>query len=258
MQTFDNVPLWLFFVTVLIVSLLWTECGFRIGQRRRKKQSDESGAPLGTIVASILALLAFLLAFTFNLACNRFDDRRAAVLNEANAIGTTYLRADFFDDPEKGQIKKLLREYVQVRVGGTLSRPRVDLVISQSEALQDKLWSTAATLAREHQGSPICALFISSLNDVIDMHAKRITLGLYARVPLSVWIVLFVVSALSLAAVGFYCGMCGSRSWAEVFILITVFTLVMFLVADLDRPQEGFIKASQQPMIDLQQKLGQP
>ena len=103
MHPFDSLPLWAFFTTVLLLSLLWTECGYRVGTHRRKKDPKEPDAPLGTVVASILGLLAFMLGFTFNVAINRFDDRREAVLDEANAIGTTYLRADFFDSPAKEQ-----------------------------------------------------------------------------------------------------------------------------------------------------------
>lgn len=258
MQTIDSLPLWVFFIVVFTISLFWTECGYRFGHYRRKAFAQEPQAQLGTLVGSILGLLAFLLAFTFNVALSRFDDRRAAVLIEANAIGTTYLRADFFDDPQKGQIKKLLREYVQTRIHGIEPGAASGEVISKSEALQNQLWSLAATLGREHQSSPICALYISSLNDVIDMHAKRVTLDFHARVPFSVWIDLFAVSIFSMLSVGYYFGLAGNRSWGETLLLIASFSVVMLLVADLDRPFEGLIKTSQQPMIDLQKSIGLP
>ncbi|MBP9091737.1 hypothetical protein KBI23_11950 [bacterium] len=257
MHPFDSLPLWAFFTTVLLLSLLWTECGYRVGGHRRKKDPKEPDAPLGTVVASILGLLAFMLGFTFNVAINRFDDRREAVLDEANAIGTTYLRADFFDSPAKEQARKLLREYVQLRANGVRRAAEFEQVVSRSEQLQSELWSSAAKLGKERP-TPISGLYISSLNEVIDMHAKRITLGMHSRVPLSVWLVLFAVSALAMASVGFYFGLSGNRSWVETIVLIVTFSLVMLLVADLDRPQEGLIRASQQPMLDLQKQLGPP
>ncbi len=258
MHTVDSLPLWGIFTTVFLGSLLFAECGFRLGQWRNQKGQQEPQAPLGTIVASILGLLAFMLAFTFNVALQRFDDRRAAVLTEANAIGTTYLRAEFFDEPRRGEIKKLLREYVQLRSQGISGRTTLQQVVSRSEAIQNQLWSTAAALGREHPNSPVTALFISSLNDVIDMHSKRITLGLHARVPFTVWLVLLVVSTLSMLSVGYYTGMAGNRSWAETIILVATFAVVMLLVADLDRPYEGAIRTNQQPMIDLARQLGPP
>ncbi len=257
MLSVDNLPLWAFFVVVFLISLFWGEAGYRVGEWRLKKSQEDSPAPLGTIVGSILGLLAFMLAFTFNVALSRFDDRRVAVLTEANAIGTTYLRADFFDEPQQSEIKKLLREYVQIRREG-INAGAAEQVISRSEALQDQLWKTAATAARQQTNSTICPLFISSLNDVIDMHSKRVVLAFHARVPLSVWIVLFLVSTLSMLGVGYYCGMTGNRSRAENYILIATFSIVMLLVADLDRPYEGLIQTNQQAMLELHKKLGPP
>lgn len=257
MNSFDSLPLWAFFLIVFLVSLFWTECGYRSGARRRKSDTREPDAPIGTVVAATLSLLAFILGFTFNVALDRFDDRREAVLSEANAIGTTYLRADFFEGETKEQTRKQLREYVQLRVNGILATPEFRPALTRTEELQNLLWGTAVKFGKEHQ-SPIAALYINSLNEVIDMHAKRITLELHSRVPLSVWLVLFAVSALAMLSVGFYFGLSGNRSWAETMVLIITFALVMLLVADLDRPYEGFINASQQPMIDLQKQIGAP
>jgi CDP-diglyceride synthetase len=250
MATFDFFPLWVFLILVVLASIICTECGYRIGERLRKKSGHGSSAPLATIVASILGLLAFMLGFTFNVALSRFDERRIAILDDANAIGTTYLRADFFDEPQKGQIKKLLHEYALTRSRGMLDGAEMDALLVKSQAQQNQLWTIAATLGKERP-NPITGLFISSLNDTIDMHAKRVDIGIRARVPISVWLVLFAVSILSMLGVGYYFGLSGSRSWAETIILVSTFALVMVLVTDLDRPHEGTIKASQQPMLDL-------
>ncbi len=257
MQTIDNLPLWVFFLIVLGVALFSTECGYQFGRWRHKKEASEPQAPLATIVASILSLLVFMLAFTFNVALNRFDESRTAVLTEANAIATTYLRADFFADPQKVQIKKLLREYVQARVSGIKQGPDAGEVISKSEGLQKQLWTLAAGLAKEKE-TPIRALFMSSLNEVIDMHAVRVTLSLHSRVPVSVWLVLFAISIFSMLAIGYYFGVAGNRSWAETVILIASFATVMLLVSDLDRPHQGLIRTNEQPMVDLQRSIGPP
>ena len=257
MEPMDYLPLWAFFAVVLVIALACIEIGYRIGAWRSKKFQKEPSAPLGTIVGSVLGLLAFMLGFTFNVAVSRFDERRIAVLNEANAIGTTYLRADFFDEPHRVQIKKLLREYVQVRSNGFVVGPQLAILMTKSQVLQDQLWSRAATLGREHQ-NPITALFVNSLNDTIDMHAKRTSIDIYARVPVSIWAVLFAVSVISMVGVGYFSGLSGTRTWAESLLLVSTFALVMLLVADLDRPHEGFIEASQQPMQDLEKQIGSP
>src|SRR5262245_51151559 len=113
----DALPLWALFIVILLVVLLSVEFGYRLGRYRRRRHEEEKEAPLGTMVGAILGLLAFILAFTFGLAATRFDTRRQVVLDEANAIGTTYLRAGML--PEQGQqVRGLLRDYVAARLEG--------------------------------------------------------------------------------------------------------------------------------------------
>ncbi|MBC8000600.1 MAG: hypothetical protein IAF58_21810, partial [Leptolyngbya sp.] len=133
METIDYTPLWVFFIAVVLTALACTEGGYRLGDWRRKKLKHESDAPLATVVASTLGLLAFMLGFTFNVALSRFDERRIAVLDDANDIGTTYLRADFLEQPQREQIKKLLREYVQVRVNGIATGTESNSPVIRSE-----------------------------------------------------------------------------------------------------------------------------
>jgi hypothetical protein len=254
MNTIDYLPLWLVFVIFVGMALLCVEGGFRLGKRRRDRNAHEPQGAVGTMVAATLGLLAFLLTFTFNIAASRFDDRRTAVLDEANAIGTTYLRADFLSQPGKDRVRKLLREYVSVRL-----RPvdQIDKILADSNTIQTELWAEASAASQESP-TPICALFINSLNEVIDMHSKRVAVGLYARVPQIVWACLLAVTITSMTGVGYSCGLAGSRSWLATLVLLTAFGLVIILVADLDRPREGMIRTPQQPMIDLSKKLGQP
>jgi hypothetical protein len=107
----DAIPLWGFFGLTMLLVLLFIEGGYRLGRYRLTRSEHEKEAPVGAMVAALLGLLAFILAFTFGLAAQRFDTRRQVLLDEANAIGTTYLRAAML--PERGdEIRALLREYV--------------------------------------------------------------------------------------------------------------------------------------------------
>src|SRR6476661_10181406 len=112
----DVLPLWLVFVGLLAGMLLADEFGYRVGKMRFHLAGHEKEPTVGGIVAAELGLLAFLLAFTFGLAGSRFEARREALLNEANAIGTTYLRSKMLPEPQRGEVQKLLREYVDVRI----------------------------------------------------------------------------------------------------------------------------------------------
>src|SRR5215467_16260418 len=107
----DALPLWGIFIVILLLVLLSVEGGYRLGKYRRSRHEQEKEAPLGTMVGATLGLLAFILAFTFGLAANRFDTRRQLLLDEANAIGTTYLRAGMLPD-RRDAMRALLRDYV--------------------------------------------------------------------------------------------------------------------------------------------------
>lgn len=257
MQNFDGIPLLVFFVLVIGFSLLSVECGYLLGERQRKTGRKEPESPISAIVASTLGLLAFLLAFTFNMAASRFDDRREAVLNEANAIGTAYLRADFLEEPLKSRVKKLFRDYLDTRTLVATTEKSSAELIKKSESIQNELW-TLAVIAGKNHDSPISGLFVSALNQVIDMHSVRVSARFYARVPAVIWVCLLTVAVLSMLGVGYYCGLAGSRSWSETIILVTAFSIVIVLVADLDRPSQGLLRTPQQPLQDLRHSTASP
>src|SRR4029450_9243014 len=113
-SSLDALPLWGLLMAILLLVLLSIEGGYRLGQYRRRRSEEEKEAPVGAMGGATLGLLAFILAFTFGLAAARFDTRRQVLLDEANAIGTTYLRAGMLPDRRDG-IQALLREYVDTR-----------------------------------------------------------------------------------------------------------------------------------------------
>jgi hypothetical protein len=209
------------------------------------------------MAASILGLLAFLLAFTFSLAANRFDARRHAVLEEANAIGTTYLRARLLPEPQRTETARLLREYVDTRLPDLRQGNPSDIIataVARSEELHQQLWSHAAAAA-EKTPTPITGLFVQSLNEVIDLHAKRVFAGARSRIPISIWAGLFSLAVLGMAAVGYQSGLSATRRSLAMLGMVLAFAGVLFLIADLDRPHEGFLMVSQQPLIDVQKSM---
>jgi hypothetical protein len=252
----DAIPLWAFFVLTLLVVLLCVEGGYRLGRHRLTRSEHEKEAPVGAMVAAMLGLLAFILAFTFSLAAQRFDTRRQVLLDEANAIGTTYLRAAMLPE-HRDEIRSLLREYVDVRLDAVQSG-RVAEGIRRSEALQNELWNRAVGLAVENPNSIVVGLFVQSLNELIDLHAKRVTAGIRNRIPGPIWLALFAVAALSLGAMGYHAGLVRtSRSLAIVAVGLT-FAVVIGLIADLDRPSEGVLSVSQQALIDVRESMKAP
>lgn len=256
-EPLDVVPLWAFFAVTMALAVMSLEVGYRLGRWRHACSSEEKEAPVGAMVGSILGLLAIMLAFTFNLAASRFDARRQAVLQEANAVGTAYLRARLLPEPQQSQITALLRQYVDVRIRGS----HIDTIaegIVRSEQLHQQLWEQAIEAARKNPESIMTGLFLQSLNEVIDLHARRVMVGLHSRIPLPLWLALFALALLGMFSMGYQAGLSVTRrSPAELF-LATAFAAVLFLIVDLDRAHEGSLRISQQAMMDLQRTMLPP
>jgi hypothetical protein len=257
-QLLDSLPVVGVFVAFTIVALIASECGYRLGHWWQSRTSDEKEGPTNIIVGSLLALMGFLLAITTGMASDRFDKRRSLVLNEANSVGTTYLRAGYLPEPASSQIRDLLREYVPLRIVETADLADLRMRMARSVEIHAKLWSIAEELARTTPESDVLALFIVSLNETIDLHETRVTVGVYGRVPETVVLLLVLGSIMTLSMVGYNAGLTLRRSPLTAVVLIVVLGAVITLVVDLDRPRDGFLKVDQQPLIDLQELVGAP
>ncbi len=255
----DQISLWGVFLLTVVVVLLSIGVGTFMGSRRRRKPDHEAEAPLGTISGATLGLLAFMLAFTFGIAAELFQTRRQLLLNEVNAISTTYLRAGLLLEPHQSQIRELLRQYVDVRVNLSKEKSpqpmeKLREALLRSESLQDQMWSHAVAIAKADRSSEIDALFISSLNETIDLHTSRVTVFRY-RIPPVLWYVLYFITVLSMVTVGYHAGLSGKSSLKMGLVLALTFATVILLIADLDRVAEGRLGVSQQPMFELQKKM---
>lgn len=246
----DILPIWAVFVATVAAVLLGIEGGFRLGRYRRRRSELEDKPPVGEMVAATLALLAFMLAFTFGLAASRFDVRRGLVIEEANAIGTTYLRAALLSEPHRTGVRTLLREYVDVRLEA-VEPGRLKQSISRSEELHARLWAHAVEAGEKNPGSIVVGLFIGSLNELIDLHTKRLALGPRNRIPGVIWATLYFMAMIGTSVMGYHAGLAGSGRTLAILSLVLAFSAVMTLVADLDRPQEGLLRVSQQAMAGL-------
>ena len=249
----DFLPLWSILPLTVAIALLSVELGYRFASYRLRHSAGEKESPVGGMVGGTLGLLAFMLAFTFGLAGSRFEDRRQVLLSEANAIGTTYLRAAMLPEPMRTETQDLLREYVDVRLEA-IQPGKLDQALAKSEELHQMLWSQAVAVTGKDR-SPITGLFIASLNEVIDLHAKRVMAGLRSRVPGVIWIVLYVLAILAMIMMGYHSGLAHSRRSIAVVALVIGFSSVLYLIADLDRPGQGSLRVSQQTMIDLRQSM---
>lgn len=256
-QLLDPVPIALAFLGFVALGSMAYEAGYRVGRWWQWRTPDEKDGPTSMLVGSLLALLAFLLAVTMGMASDRFDSRRALVLDEANAIGTTFLRAGYLPEPYPNDIRALLRAYAPLRVN-VPDRAQLATNEERSRELLDELWSKTEELARAKPDSEVVALFIESLNETIDLNEARTVAIVYARVPETILLVLGVGAFLCMGMVGFNAGLTRRRSLIGALLLVVALGAVLALVVDLDRPREGFLRVSQQPLLDLMESIGPP
>jgi hypothetical protein len=252
----DTIPLWGVFVGTIVVVLLAIEAGYWLGKYRGRRSEDEKEGPVGGIVAATLGLLGFILAFTFGLAASRFDARRQIVVDDANAIGTTYLRAGLLPEDRGVKIRKLLREYVDARLEAAVSG-NTDQMLRRSDELQRALWNEAEAVGRAYPNSIVVGLFIQALNDMIDIHSKRILVTVRGRIPGMLWGALYLVTILTMVGVGYQGGLTKSKRSLAILVLVVTFSAIMLLVADLDRPHEGHLRVSHQAMFDLRNTMNE-
>lgn len=255
-QPLDFLPLWAVFVLTVIALLLASEVGYRLSRILQRYRPDRNEAGVGALSGGTLGLVAFLLAFVTSIALNNFSARRQAVVAEANAIGTTYLRAGYLSEPYGTEARQLLREYVDLRLEA-VDPETTAAAIGRSEEIHGQLWEGAEALAKE-QSSPTLALYISSLNEVIDLHTDRIHVSLVSRLPWPISLGLFLMAFMALVQVGLHAGYAEKRNPFALLAFTVVLSVVFLLIMDLGRSQDGALTVSYQSMIDLQRQIALP
>jgi len=264
MDLIRDIPLWAALPLTVVYMGAVFEGGFRLGSWYKRRAKTEQVTPVGAMVGVILSLAAFMLAFTFGIAADRSGDRRLLIIAEANAIGTTFLRSDFLPEQNRQEVKSLLRQYVAARLAladklqESPDRSLVLATVSESENLQGRLWAQAVEVGRRDLNSDVIALFVDSLNNMIEIQSKRVTAALHAGVPPIVLLLLYMLTGLGMIGLGCESGLAGKRNLTITTFTILSFAVVMMIIFDLDRPLEGYISASQQPLIDLGHRLENP
>jgi hypothetical protein len=249
-------PLW--GMMAATIALVWgaTEVGYRGGLARRDTSGFDNEAQVNAMTGAHLGLLAFVLAFSFNMAAGHFDARKQVILNEANAIETAYLRTILVGGVHAQQLRVLLIKYAELR-GNTSNEANVGETIKLSEALFDEMWQQAAGLAAGDKITSMHSLLIQSLNSIYDIHQERLYAGVRNRIPTTIWIALYVVLVLSMTGMGFNSGIKGSRTPLPSAALALSFSMIFFLIADLDRPKAGLLLSDQSILQQLSERLQQ-
>jgi hypothetical protein len=233
--------------------------GTLIGRRIRARVGGGGHESVGVVQATLLGLVGLLLAFGLTMAVGRYDTRRAVVVQEANDIGTTYLRAQLLAEPSRSASLELLRDYADHAVDLADQVPdsdRFDEDVALIGDVQRELWSVAGDAVRADPTGTAPRLYIETLNAMIDSHTDRVT-SLRNRVPGTVLVLQVVGSAVAVGVLSLYLALLG-RGLATALIATTVVILIVFISFDLDRPHRGLITVPDSALVAARAAMDQP
>ena len=245
----DGAPLLVLGVVVLVMMAAGLAVGVVFRRRhdgiQRPEAAPDDGQE-GYVVSAVLGLLALLLGFTFALAVDRFETRRALVLEEANAIGTAYLRTQLLPEPHRARISGLLVDYTENRValGRTTAAQNPQLLVNNDRLVTD-LWAATAAGFQSVKGLDFSSAYLDSMNTLIDLDTSR-KAAQTVHVPTEVFIVLMIYLVVTAGVLGYVFS--GPRGRAAAVFMLGLLWMSMLLIVDIDRPTRGGVRESQAPM----------
>lgn len=250
-------------VLILVISAIigaFIAAGVVLGRRMRATSaSDHHRESLGVVQGALLGLVGLLLAFGLTMAVTRYEVRRDVLVEEANAIGTTYLRAQLLAEPERTTSMDLLRQYTDAAIAMNESPPDsadFDAAVKVMDDMHVDLWRVAGDAIAKAPQDSAPRLYVETLNDTIDRHADRVA-SLRNRVPSAVWILQILGSAIALGVLSLYLSLLGRGLLTPLLAGIFV-VLILFNSFDLDRPRRGFIHVPSSALTDVRATMDLP
>jgi hypothetical protein len=228
-----------FFIAISALSHYFAAKKGRVDRKIGSTASD-------MLPTTILGLLALLLGFTFSMSISRYDDRNMLVVKEANAIGTAYLRSEAFPNELGGKYKELLKEYTFHRLS-YFQKIRTEYTEYQNEThrLQNLIWKQTVLMVADR--TAISGFFMQANNELIDIDSERVFAS-ENHVPELVFYVIILITALGIGTLSYTLGLRNQQNLTPL-ILSLLFSVVITLIQDLDRPGRGLIQAHQGSMI---------
>jgi hypothetical protein len=220
------------------------EAGRRLGERDRRILEDVPRPGLGTLDGVVFALLGLMIAFTFSGAMERFDTRRALITEEANDIGTAWLRLDTLPAGQQPVLRDLFRRYLDSRFAVYAALPDVEattVALGRSEALQSEIWKTAVAACAASDDRNAAMLLLPALNAMFDITTER-TMALLHHTPPLIYGLLCVLALGASLLAGH--AMAGSKAshWAHRLAFCVVLSATLFVIYDIEYPRSGFIR----------------
>jgi hypothetical protein len=235
-----------------------TTLGFVLGRYLRHR-SEHLREPIGVLQAALLGLVGLVLAFGLALAVGRYESRRAAVVDDANAIGTTYLRAQTLAEPIRTRSLQLLVRYTDTSIRLSRSVPttaKARQAVADGDKLQRQLWRLAGQALADAPIASAPRLYVETLNEMIDMQTVRVA-ALNNRVPGAVLAVEVTFAAVALGILAFYLSILG-RGVVPVLLAAALIGSLLWVTFDLDRPERGLIRIPATPLTSLRASMELP
>ena len=235
------------------------DLGYRIGRRHTEKSGDSAHEGLGAIEASIFALLGLLLGFSFAGGMSRLDARRQMAVQEANAIGTAYLRLDLLPASEQLALRRLFRNYLESRLRVYEKLPDVkaaEAELARGVQLQREIWSRAVAASQSDTNPAAARLLLPAINEMIDITTAR-TVAMHIRLPWLIFGLLVCFALLSGLAAGYSMSKRKGRSWLHMLLYAMVISMTIYAVLDLESPRAGLIRvgAADNALIQLRDSI---
>lgn len=244
----------LILAALLLASVAVAAVGGALLRRVLEPRRTAGESQAGYVVSAILGLLALLMGFTFSLAVDRFETRRVLVLDEANAIGTTWLRAQLLDEPHRTRISDILVRFADNRIALANARPgpRQQALLKVNDRLLTDFWNATAAAFPSIREAPFSVSFLQTANQLIDIDAKR-KAARGAKVPSEVFAMLFFYIVVTGWVLGYVAIGTGGKLATGIFLVLLILSLL--LIVDIDRPTSGGIREAQAPMEQLRASL---
>jgi len=261
---FDLIPIWLLFIGTILGMILFIEFGFRLGQKAQARAKKAQTSQVRAIMGAGLGLLAFMLAFTFSTAQSHFEVRVQSLAEEARIARNAFMQADLLAEPARTRTKHLLKEYIDIRssthsVKNDEIPEKLAEAIQLSEKIQRDLWalvSESAGQASKSQGEfDKNDQLMTSVLALTDIHYTRLHSAIMNRIPLTIWMTLYLMATLSMIIMGYQAGLTERRSPVATVTLAIAFSAVIILITDLDRPVMSFFHINNQLLVDLQEYM---
>ena len=243
-------PMLTFVVTIVF---LWFSCLIGVVLRQRRSDiTEEERGDYGVLLAAMLTLLGLIIGFTFSMAGTRYDQRKNLEEEEANAIGTEYVRADLLPDDAAEKVRGLLRSYLDQRIlFYTYSGDQLREVDATTAKLQAELWEAVKTPADTNRGA-VEALTVSGMNDVLNSQGYT-QAAWWNRIPIGAWCLMWAIAICCNLMIGFYMRPKDPKSIR--FIMPIVIAVAFLLIADIDAPRRGIITVHPHNLISLADSL---